>query len=218
MPDEIDDQQPVARALLSRSLQIVVASILIAVVFLSLAWLVRYAYMNPTVTPTQLRVHEVIVFAVALLVLVLMPWHRLGLRIKKVGWVEFERIVTVQKKEHAETIASLVDRLSALEAMLPREAGVSPDPADATHGITPVQTGEANRQLRDLILTFLKSRPAHYFNAARIRSLARGDERFGTLSDHPSVLLNQELQRLLAAGLVRTRISRRSGDTLYRIA
>jgi hypothetical protein len=214
--DEVPNVVEAGEPLVPKMLQVSLGVVLLAFIVAALGWLVRYAYLYPETKPTDLRLHEAIVFAIALLVLIVLPWHKLGLRVKKVGWLEFERVVTVQKKEHAQSVDLLDRRVTELEQWFQSldSSGQNSGPSKLAH----VQTGRASEELQELLLLFLRKYPSHYFNAPRIRSWGSQQSGFGDLEKYPTILITQELHRMLGRGLITTKISRRSGATLYRIA
>ena len=204
-------QQGSRGRLIPRAAQIVFAAVIIVPLAWSIYRFMEYAWAHPAATPTELRLPETILLLIVALALVWIPWHRLGVSVKKIGWLEFEQVVTVQKKESVDAVVALENRVVELERLL---AQLTPSTgAPPTQAF--IQSGKANASLRDLILTFLRQYQRWYFNAARIRLWGSKQAGFEKLSEYPAVLISQELARLLVAGLVSHRISE-SGSTLYK--
>jgi hypothetical protein len=213
--DEAPDLVEAGDQVIPKTLQVGLGVILVVFILAALAWLVRYAYLHPETNPTHLRLHEAIVFAIALLVLIVFPWNKLGLRVKKVGWLEFERVVSVQKKEHAQGLVLLDKRFAELEQ---RFQGRASGQNSGASNPAQVQIGRAGEELQELLLSFLRKYPSYYFNAPRIRNWGSQQPGFRQLEKYSTILITQELHRLLGRGQITTKISRRSGTTLYKIA
>ena len=198
--------------LIPRFVQIPVAIIIAVPLGWSIWRCANYAWKHVDTSPTDLRLPETVLVLIVALALLLLPWDRLGVSVKKIGWLEFDQVVAVQKKESVDSIIALENRVVTLERLLQQSQTVSPAPLLAQ----PVsQNGTANDALRELVLAFLRHYERWYFNAPRIRLWGSKQEGFAKLAEYPDPLIKQELDRLLAAGLVRHRISK-SGATLYK--
>jgi hypothetical protein len=209
--ETIQDHPEIRGPLIPRFVQIP-AAVIIAV---PLAWTIwriaSYAWKHADTSPAELQLPEIVLVLVIALALLLLPWQRLGVSVKKIGWLEFDQVVAVQKKESVDSIVALENRVIALERIFQTSAVVQAVPA-----VQPVtQDGTANDALRDLVLVFLREYRRWYFNAPRIRLWGSKQAGFGKLAEYPDMLIKQELDRLLAAGLVTPRISK-SGATLYK--
>ena len=143
-----------------------VRALLAIALFIPLIWaiwsLAGYAATHPNASPAD-RLHETVLMSIVLLGILLIPWPRLGLSIKKVGWLEFEHVVAVQKKETVETVIALEGRLAN------------------------VQSGDANAELRDILLKFLGQYDRWYFNAQRISNWGSKQPGFERLAQFPTV-------------------------------
>jgi hypothetical protein len=207
--------------MIAPALRYAIAGLLGATAMIAAAGIIRFAWLHPDTEPANLRLHEVLLVSVIIAAFVLFPWERTRWRVKKVGWIEFDRIVTTQKKEQIESVALIEKRISILEDALALQRSSQPADRPGTESDTDLASarpgeGTGNDELRRLVLAFLKAHPSWYFNAARIQNWGAGRPGFGKLGEYPTVLITQELHRLLAAGLVRHRISKRSGGSLYR--
>jgi hypothetical protein len=209
------EQQP---PIVAPMLRYLVATILTMVALAGAAGIARYAWHHPDTEPSALRLHEVVLVAVVLAGFVVFPWQRTGWRITKVGWVEFERIVSTQKKEQVDSFELLAKRVDRLEREVPDPSQLSAGAAKSAKAANPAVPGMGveNEELRNILLTFLRAHPALYFNGPRIRRWGGEQAGFESLKQYPIVIIKQELQRLLAQDLVRHRVSKRSGNTLFR--
>jgi hypothetical protein len=208
--DAVGEQQLNRGRLIPPVIQVVLSIVIVVPLVWSVWRFIEYARTHPSATPTDLRLPETVLMLIVALMIVLLPWHRLGLSVKKIGWLEFDQVVTVQKKESVDAVVALEDRVVALERILQSTAVRSSSQAQPS-----IQMGTANDELRELVLRFLRQYQRWFFNAPRIRLWGSQQEGFKKLADYPDVLIAQELGRLLAAGLVRHRISE-SGATLYK--
>jgi hypothetical protein len=88
----------------------------------SLALIIFYA-LKKDAKPSELNLGTVLIYCLTALVIVLIPWKKLGLRLKKVGFVEFERVIKTQKKEQILEIVSLQNQIDQLKGIPPIETG-----------------------------------------------------------------------------------------------
>ena len=102
---------------ISRKWKILVSSASISL--LAFCALYVYSYLSAPETyasPSDLDLTSIVLFAFSALFIVWVPWHALGVRITKIGGIEFKEIVEEQASEHAEEISYLQDRIEVLEA------------------------------------------------------------------------------------------------------
>ncbi len=66
-------------------------------------------------SPKELQLSNLLIFSLSVLLFILVPWGKLGIRIRKIGSVEFDRVVSGQAREHAEEFAELRARIEELE-------------------------------------------------------------------------------------------------------
>ena len=104
-------------------------------------------YLNsPSVyaSPSDLDLSSIFLFAVSAFFIAWMPWHVLGVRITKIGGIEFKEIVAEQASEHAEEISYLQDRIEVLEVNFRQ-----------LNGITGITESFKEPNLRKLLMNFL---------------------------------------------------------------
>lgn len=168
-----------------------------------------YSYLAfPTefVPPKDLGLIPLVVFSVTAIFLVFAPWRKLGVRITKIGGIEFEQIVAVQASEHAEEIAYLQDRIEALETKI-RKLDES----------TELSENFEEPKLREELEHFLTKYQKWAFSPSRIRAWGSKQQGFSSLASYEHPFIRSTLQKMVSDGTLETRISRK-GNTLYRIA
>ena len=156
-------------------------------------------------SPKDLGLTQIFLFSVAALIIVWVPWQRLGIRITKIGGIEFEKIVAEQASEHAEDLSYLYDRIEALEVGLRR----TDEMADITE-----QFKEPD--LRSLLVDFLTKYDTWAFPPSRIRAWGAQQQGFSALSGYEHPFIRSTLQKLVSENILETRVSKK-GNTLYRI-
>lgn len=163
---------------------------------------------NPNVppSPSQLGLPTIFVFSGAMLILLLIPWERLGLRLKRIAGFEFEQVVETQATEHAEELTEIEDRLASLEKAV----------RDVHEGIQ-LEEMYYEPELQERLLDFLTRYESTAFSPMRIRQWGAKQPGFERLATYDPAFLRRTLRRLVAEGILETRISRK-GNTLYRIA
>ena len=168
-----------------------------------------YLYIGDTKNypaPKELGLSGVFLFFVTLLILIWIPWDKLGLRITKIGGIEFKEIVAGQASENAEEFSYLEDRIEYLETKLH-----SMDSLAQFH-----ETFE-RPEVRELLLEFLTKYKQWSFSPSRIKSWGAHQQGFAKLSSYEHRLIRSTLQSLVADNLLETRLSKK-GNTLYRIS
>lgn len=128
-------------SVLPRWTRILLSLFLIAVI-VSCGFVIGFHIANPhSASPKELGIPTFLLFAIGALLIINIPWSRLGIRIKKIGSLEFEQVVLSQKKEQAELLDSLSQRVEKLEA------GGQPTPS--------LPATRQQKELDDLLLKFL---------------------------------------------------------------
>jgi hypothetical protein len=156
-------------------------------------------------SPSDLGLNSIFFFSVSALFVVWTPWHTLGLRITKIGGIEFTEIVAGQASEHAEEISYLQDRIETLEANV-----------RSLNGITELVESFEEPNLRKLLTDFLTKYKEWAFSPSRIRAWGSRQQGFAELAKYEHPFVRSTLQKMVADGLLETRISKK-GNTLYRV-
>jgi hypothetical protein len=177
----------------------------IVVVSVVLMW--RYAG-EPTkyASPKELQLSNLLIFGLSILFVLLVPWERLGIRIRKIGSVEFDRVISGQAREHAEEFAELLARIEELEGKV---RGMD-ESASVTESFT-------TQELRPLLLQFLNAYHPNAYSPVRINKWGARQAGFEKLANFSQGAIRKVLQDMVAEGKVATRVSR-LGNTLYKIA
>lgn len=170
-------------------------------------WLFAEYIANPTgsASPKELELTTILLFSIMALIVVLVPWEKLGIRITKIGGIEFKDIVREQATEHAEEISYLEDRIEALEAKV-----------RSTDELAEFSEGFKEPELRKQLIAFLTKYREWAFSPSRIRVWGSKQQGFSALSNFDHIFIRRTLQKLVSEGLLETRISKK-GNTLYRI-
>ncbi|WP_104401808.1 hypothetical protein [Vibrio penaeicida] len=156
-------------------------------------------------SPKDLGLSGIFMFSISALFVVWVPWAKIGVRISKIGGVEFTDIVQGQASEHAEELSYLEDRIEYLEAKVKEndELAVLMDPPREI-------------VLKELLLKFLQQYSEWAFSPARIRVWGSKQQGFSSLASYEHPLIRSSLQKLVSEGKLETRVSKK-GHTLYRI-
>ncbi len=180
----------------------------IAVVFLALCIAFFSMYLkDPTrfASPSELGLTPIFLFSISALFVVWMPWQRLGLRITKLGGVEFQQVVAGQASEHAEDISNLEYRIQALEENIRKKDEL----ADITERFQ-------EPELKRLLLDFLTKQKGVPFSPVRILAWGAKQHGFSDLATYDYTFVRSTLQKMVAEGVLETRVSKK-GNTLYRV-
>lgn len=157
-------------------------------------------------SPKDLGLTSVFLFSITILIVVWIPWSRLGVRITKIGGIEFEKIVTQQASEHAEEISYLEDRIEVLEGHVRK-----------SNGMIELEEHFAEPKVRELLLEFLLKYSRWSFSPSRIRAWGSQQQGFSALGEYEHQQIRTVLQKMVSENELETKISNK-GNTLYRIA
>jgi len=190
-------------SILSHRIRILVSVFLIAII-LSCGLVIGLHIADPqSASPKELGIPTFLLFSIGALLFISIPWSRLGIRIRKIGSLEFEEVVLSQKKEQAELLDSLSQRVEELEAR-------------SQPTLSPPATRK-QKELDDLLLNFFTKYPKTAFSPWRIQTWGGERDEFKRLRQYSRVTIRHHLDRLLVEGLLRTTLSKK-GNTLYILA
>ncbi|OKY25131.1 hypothetical protein [Thalassotalea sp. PP2-459] len=157
-------------------------------------------------SPKDLGLSSIFLFSIVALFVVWIPWGKMGIRISKIGGIEFKEIVQEQASEHAEELSYLEDRIESLEAHIRNH-----------DGITELTESFQEPQLREQLIKFLTKYNKWAFSPSRIKAWGSQQQGFSGLSSYEHPFIRSTLQKMVSEKLLETRISKK-GNTLYRIA
>ncbi len=156
-------------------------------------------FCNPNyLDPGKFGLSTLLIFSLTLLLIVNLPWKKLGLRITKIGMIELAQTIKGQAKNVSKDIAELQVKIDEVG----KKAGGT--------GII------EDNNLADLLIKFLTEYHSWSFSPLRIKNWGASKKDYYSFNDHTLDQIKTELRRLLANDKVSTRISRK-GNTLYRI-
>jgi hypothetical protein len=156
-------------------------------------------------TPSESGAFSMFIFSISALCLAWIPWKKLGVKITRIGGVEFKEIVKVQATEHAEELSYIQERLETLEHKVYSES--------KQFFVQNVLTG---KPLTKLLLTFLETYEKWAFSPSRIKMWGAKQQGFSSLSDYELPFIRITLQKMLTEGTIETTLSKK-GNTLYRL-
>lgn len=156
-------------------------------------------------SPSELGLVSIFIFSLTTLFLVWLPWGKMGIKISKIGGVEFQQIVATQASEHAEEAGYLEDRIEVLEERIHK--------LDKMSAITE-QFEEP--KLRVMLTDFLTKYNEWAFSPSRIKAWGSKQQGFYELVNYELPFVRSTLQKMVSEKLLETRISKK-GNTLYRV-
>lgn len=155
-------------------------------------------------SPSDLELSTISIFAFIVLLLCVVPWGSMGLRIRKIGVLEFEQVIQTQAGEHAEEIGDLLLRVEGIEKELRRHDEM----AELSENL-------ASQKLRPLLFRFLRENYPKAYSPVRIRSWGGQQKGYESLRNHEQQMIRRILQQMVLNGEAVTRVSQ-LGNTLYR--
>lgn len=173
-----------------------------------IAYLASFAAGCVTVSPKDLELTNILLFSLACLLFFGVPWNSLGLSLKKFGPLEFERKLEGQSEEHIKDISALEEKLASLEAALENKLG-----SNLQNNVKELDTNEG---FKALVVQFLSDFDEWAFSPLRIENWGSKQKGYEELAGKTD-LLRRILRKLVAEGILETRVSKK-GNTLYRIS
>lgn len=171
----------------------------------SVIYIARYTYEpNRFVRPDELDLPLLIVTGALLTLAALTPWRALGLRISKVGFVEFQQVVEAQAKEHTEDFAEILARIEELEQ---KARGIGGTAAISEH-VTEID-------IYDLLLKFLKEHSPTAYSPVRIQQWGARQAGYEKLGQYSQGAIRILLHKMVSQGVAATTVSK-LGNTLFR--
>jgi hypothetical protein len=176
-------------------------------IVLPVAYIIRYSAQPERYTPPEgLGLVPLIVAGASILLIALAPWRAFGLRIRKVGFLEFERVVNAQATEHAQEFTELRTRLDELEA---KQRGMDE--------IARIGESFEDSEVQPILVRFIEQHAPTAFSPLRVRDWGGRQPGFERLGKLPVSSIRRILKALVAQGRAATRISK-MGNTLYKVA
>lgn len=159
-------------------------------------------------SPKDLELSNLLLFSAASFLFFSIPWHKLGLSLKKFGPLEFERKLEGQSEERIKDISALENKIAELEAAILAVSG---------HQIrvSAIHPTIEEQEMREFIVKFLNEFEQWSFSPSRMESWGAQQVGYSKLASNSS-LLRRLLRSLVSEGVLETRISKK-GNTLYRI-
>lgn len=162
--------------------------------------LFRYALRNDA-KPSELGLGTILVFCLTVLAIIFVPWHAFGLRLSKIGFLEFKEVIKTQKYEQSESIAFLQGQIDALKQAVEAKQGL--------HVKAPT-----SQALPTLLERFFQRYPGRFFSPWTVKQWSLKHADLKELSECPKEEITQALTRMFSSNQVRTKISKH-GNTLY---
>jgi hypothetical protein len=155
--------------------------------------------------PSDFGVPTILAISITGLIVVWVPWAKLGLRITKIGGVEFEQVLNTQASEHAEELSYLAEQIESLE-----------DRVRQNDEVAEMHEMLQGNDLQDLLLRFLRHYSPTAFSPRRIRIWGSKQPGFEALGHYDFQNIRSTLQKMQTDNLVSTAISKQ-GSTLYKL-
>jgi hypothetical protein len=174
----------------------------------SVCFFVYWQYINSpkiSASPSELGLSAITIFTLSGTVILLLPWNKFGLRIKKIGIFEFEQVVAAQAAENNEVLGYLEERIEYLEDEIRQTVG--------SHMLSEMLN---ETKLSDLLKTFFSKHSNTPISALRIRTWGASQPGFEKLSEYNHGFVRHVLRKLVSDGILNTKISK-NGNTLYQL-
>jgi hypothetical protein len=176
--------------------------ITIPAILVSLFIIGIYAYLifsDPEdIDPEKFGFPAILIALILTIIIINLPWNKLGFRIKKIGMIELENVVKGQAQNNSKELADLQKQIDELKSKL---------------STNQVELSEDNISDK-IVMEFLERYSQWAFSAVRISKWGAKQSGFGDLSNYQTEEIRESLRRLLSKKKVETRVSKK-GNTLY---
>ena len=207
---KIEEQElntQVEESILSRAQKFWLSTIAAISFLLCLTYTALYIlYSEQLASPKEIGVTSLMAFSFIGFFLFLIPWENMGLRIKKIGNIEFVEVVKEQSKEHEQDMVLIEQRLSELE-----------DKVRKNDSLDELIENAATPQLEVALLSFLSKNSSTAYSPSRIRYECENLPEYSNISGEEVQFIRRTLRKLVSEEKLSTTVSAK-GNTLYRIA
>ncbi len=154
------------------------------------------------IEPSKFGLPEILLLSIALLTIINIPWTKLGVRIKRIGILELEKVVKTQANGNSQEFADLQEQIDILKKKI---SPSSPSVADIEN------------TLDEAILDFLRKYSNIAFSPLRIKNRGANEniDIFKSAST-TTAKIRESLRRLLSQGKILSKVSKR-GNTIFKI-
>lgn len=152
------------------------------------------------IDPDKFGLPTTLVVLIVILIVINLPWGKMGFRIKKVGMIELENVVKTQARGNSKELADLQQQIDELKAKL----------------LENTEHLNTDNSLDDLVKKFLTQYSQWAFSALRIKKWGALQSGFEGLKKYDTQQIRESLRRLLSKNIVATKISKK-GNTIYKI-
>jgi len=166
---------------------------------------------NPldTASPDKLGLPALFVFSGLSFLFFLVPWEKLGLRVKKFGFLEFENIIETQATEYTEAFSEIEERINYLENCLENQTKVNSLKEYHEFQQAPI--------LKELLVDFFTQNDHLEYSPVQILNLISQQPGFqkSQMPNPTPALIRRVLRKLVVDRVLEIKISK-TGQTLYR--
>ncbi|HZJ12017.1 MAG TPA: hypothetical protein VFD26_05115 [Methyloceanibacter sp.] len=192
--------------LVTRPMRIWGAVLFGLVLFFALSLIATYLlFAKPHMEPAKLDLTSLVIFCAVGLVVFLLPWEDYQINVKKLGPFEFTRMLSVQAKERESELRDVWKAIEKLKTTSGTGAMNGEKEAAPSGGDEAKQ-----KKLETLLTQFLAQHPTTAFNATRIKN-----KESTQFDDYGVPDIQRALRKMVAMERVDTRMSRKTGSTLY---
>ena len=170
-----------------------------------LAYYITFIMGCVNATPHALDLSIIFIFSTSCVIFFGVPWHQLGLSLKKFGPFEFEQKLEGQLQERIQEISYIEDKLAKLETSLNQKATSK----TISNNSTPEQ------KMKDLIVKFLTEFQSSAYSPVRMEKWGAKQNGYSKFKNQLD-LIRRMLRKLVVEKQLETRLSKR-GNTLYSI-
>ena len=179
------------------------SSVLIVIYCTFLAFYIKFP--DSYIPPSDLGINSILSFSLLILFLIWIPWEELGIRIKKIGGIEFQQIIDEQANERSHDIGYLTEQFEELEEKI-----------SEINNINFKAKPDLTKELRPLLIKFLSQYDSWAFSPLRIKNWGGKQPGFSEFENVDTQTIKRELQKMVSEELIDTAVSKK-GNTLYRI-
>lgn len=200
----IANEKPISTQALSPWIRWPVVLFFLGVIVFVIIRYFIFIYNPQSAAPSALGLPTMFVFSSFVVLFFAIPLEKWGVRLTKIGPIEFEKIIQTQASETSEVVTEIESRIDLLESFA----------LDSYGDVNALTLSWKEPEVRDEVLGFLKNNEG-FFSPLRIKHLSR-KQGCKTLQGVEVSIIKRALRGLLNEGVVDSTVSQR-GNTIYRL-
>lgn len=211
---EVDEKEASTKTPIWRVSLVILASCVAALAF---SFLILTVMKQPQTKPSDVSAGTIFLYSLGVVVLLVVPWRDIGLVPKKIGEIEFDTVISTQKKEQIDANVALRTELDKLRARIAAiELSIQASGLSQPLVFPKIEEVDGARlaKLEDLIMRLLERHRGVFFSPLRLRNWGSEKTGFSDLAQYSKEEVTKALSDAVSKRGISVKVSR-MGNSLY---